>query len=550
MLWVLKSTADFINRFSKPWGYSNHVHLALIQPPSLVRRSNYLSYVAIPPLWLGYLTASAREAGHTVQVVDAIGAGLNQFWRYRGKTLRGLDFHQIVSAIPPETTVVGLTCMFSCAWPIVRDLSFAIHTARPDLTLILGGEHATALPDEVLAESPFDILIKGEGEETLLALLKALENHAPLSAVAGISYRDHQGLIHHNPRRGRIRQINDIPPPDWHDVNVEGYIALKSPHGAQMGRSMPMLLSRGCPYQCTFCTSPNMWTTTWQARDVDCVLDEMESYIHRYGVTDFHFEDLTAVIQKKWILDFSEKILARGLNITWQLPTGTRSEAFDGEIAHAMFESGCKNFAFAIESGDPAVLKRIQKRMTPERMFKAARASMAQGLRVQGLFIYGFPFETPLNWWRTWLTILKCAVLGFSEVNISAFFPMPGTVEFDRLRTAGKITLNDDFYFSLFDYLTLFRHTSFNPRLPSWGLRALVLFSFISFFSVSWLLRPWRLLRELFVVSQGRTQSKVMRILKSMLTLKQFRATRTLGDIPPPPDFSPGEAATPIRQAL
>lgn len=510
------------------------MHLALIQPPSLVDRRNYLSFVAIPPLWLGYLTATCREAGYRVTPVDGAGEGLKSIWTYKGMTVRGLDFEGILSRIPADATVAGISCMFSCSWPLVRDLSFEIKKRRPDLLLLIGGEHATALPEMVLQEGAFDIVAKGEGEETLVELLKALDEGQSLRGLAGISYKTPSGDIQHNLRRDRIRGIDSIPPPDWQDIRINDYIAMKSPHGAQRGRSMPMLVSRGCPYRCTFCTSPNMWTTRWEPRSVDLVLDEMQSYMARYGATDFHFEDLTAVIQKSWVLEFSKKVLERGMDISWQLPTGTRSEAFDREIAAAMFASGCKNFAFAIESGDPEVLAKIQKKMRPEKMFKAARASMKEGLRVQALFIFGFPFETPKNILKTYLTILKCAVMGFSEINISAFFPMPGTKEFQNLMEEGKITLSDEYFLSLFDYLSLGRHKSWSPHLSDKALRRLILFGFFSFFALSYTLRPWRLVRELAELLKGKTQSKAFRILRSVLTRKQFVPSHEVSAVQPP----------------
>src|SRR5205085_11391822 len=94
-----------------------------------------------------------------------------------------------------------------------------------------------------------------------------------------------------------------------------------------------MLATRGCPFQCTFCSSPQMWTQVWKARRPAAVADEIESYMRRYGANDFQFQDLTAIVRKDWIVAFCKELLDRKLSITWQLPVGTRSEAIDAEVA-------------------------------------------------------------------------------------------------------------------------------------------------------------------------------------------------------------------------
>src|SRR5439155_4419084 len=108
---------------------------------------------------------------------------------------------------------------------------------------------------------------------------------------------------------------------------IEKYIDNACTYGANLGRSMPILASRGCPFECTFCSSPQMWTTRWSARKPEFVLAEMKKYIQRYCVTNFDFYDLTAIVKKQWIADFCRLLIDERVNVTWQLPSGTRSEA-------------------------------------------------------------------------------------------------------------------------------------------------------------------------------------------------------------------------------
>ena len=153
--------------------------------------------------------------------------------------------------------------------------------------------------------------------------------------------------------------------------------------GVDRGRSMPMLATRGCPYQCTFCSSPLMWTTRWTARAPLEVVREMQHYIEKYHVDNFDFYDLTAIVHKSWILEFCELLLERGLKITYQLPSGTRSEAIDGEVAKLLFRSGCRNMTYAPESGSPRVLTFIKKRVKVSNMLDSMRACVREKLNIK-----------------------------------------------------------------------------------------------------------------------------------------------------------------------
>src|SRR6476620_3967712 len=124
---------------------------------------------------------------------------------------------------------------------------------------------------------------------------------------------------------------------------------------------MPMIATRGCPYQCTFCSNPEMWTTRWYAREPGKVLDEIQLYMDKYAATNFDFYDLTAIVKRSWIIQFTNEILTRKMKFTWQLPSGTRSEAIDDEVSRLLYASVCWNMSSAPESGSPEVLKRIKK---------------------------------------------------------------------------------------------------------------------------------------------------------------------------------------------
>ncbi len=521
------------------------LRVQLIHPPQRVSAANLVSSVAIPPLGLAYLTATLEQAGHRVSVIDGVGEGLGQVFTQNDKTMQGLTFDEILDRIDPEADLIGMGIMFSCAWPPLRDLVNKIKSRFPATPIVLGGEHPTALPDLVFEQSPTDYIVTGEGEETLLELCdriaqmkkRTLSDNTQASAktalpvvtdIPGTIARS-EGQIVTNPRRSRIRNIDDIPLPAWRYFDVSKYIEHRQPHGSADGRSMPMLATRGCPYQCTFCGSPGMWGTSWRPRSVDQVIDEMELYMRKYGANDFHFEDLTAVVRKDWILEFCREIIKRDLNVSWQLPSGTRSEAIDTEVASAMYGAGCRQFSYAFESGSPEMLKRIKKKIHIDSAFASARDAIKAGIRVQCIFIYGFPGETWKQMLQTYLTMLRCAVTGFREVSICALSPLPNTELFRQIHADTPIELSDEYLDSIFGYLSIWQQKSWNRRVPNTLLRMMILFSFASFFAVSFAARPGRILevvKGMFTTSSG---GKFVRVLKGLLGNARVMRQRQAG---------------------
>ena len=495
--------------------------VTLIEPSKFVKAGNHLSVVAMPPLGLAYVAAALLARDHVVHVVDAVGERIDQLTPFEsrpGVYVRGLTEQEIVDRIPPETALIGLSCMFSYQWLTVRRLIEALKSRFPDVPLVIGGEHPTGMPEEVFRTSAVDYCVLGEGEETAVALAEALEQGGDPARLSGIAFRTPAGSVQVNPRRDRITAIDDIPPPAWPLFNVEAYIAHNQPHGAARGRFMPMLATRGCPYDCTFCTSPQMWTTRWSARNPALVVDEMERYMREFDTVDFQFEDLTAIVRKDWILEFSHEIERRQLKLTFQLPSGTRSEAVDGEAARVMRRAGCHEFSFAPESGDDRVLKAIKKKVKLPRMFESARQTMAAGINVGCFFIVGFPEDTWRSILNTYRAIARCAWMGFSSVNVNAYSPQPNTESFRALRAGGAIPeLDDDYYLSLFTFQGLSPKTSYNPVFGPLTLTAIVFGGFALFYSISFLRHPFRLFEVLGDLFRPTSESKTGRAIRGML---------------------------------
>jgi len=293
----------------------------------------------------------------------------------------------------------------------------------------------------------------GEGEETFVDLLRARAAGRALSEVKGIALRL-DGRVVNTGLSARRRDIDGIPLPAWDAFPIREYIARHQTNGINLGRSMPMLGTRGCPFQCTFCSNPAMWTQRWIARDPRLLADEMALYVRTYQVTNFDFQDLTAIVKRQWIVDFCHELIRRDLKITWQMPSGTRADVFDAEVADLLYRSGCRALAFAPESGSPEILKVIKKQVDLGRMLESMRIAVKRGLKLSCFIVIGFPDDTPATLRQSIRLIRKMAWLGVYDVAVSKFVPYPGSELFTRLQRGGKIQLDDDFFVSPMDFYT------------------------------------------------------------------------------------------------
>ncbi|MBI5428076.1 MAG: B12-binding domain-containing radical SAM protein [Nitrospinae bacterium] len=511
--------------------------ICLIEPSKFVSLTNFVSTISMPPIGLAYIAAAARKANHRVSVVDGPGSAPRSYFSFQGVTVRGLANAEIIKRIPKDVEAIGFGCMFSSNWVYVRELIKDVRKAFPKVFMVLGGEHGTGFPEFSMKQAPLDAVVMGEGEETIIQLLDSVEKGLPLEQVPGIAFRDKAGAVRVNARRARIKNIDSIAWPAWDLFDIETYNRVNQPHGASQGKFMPMLATRGCPFSCTFCTSPNMWTTQWIPRDPKNVVDEMQSYQKKYGTSDFQFEDLTAIVQRKWIGDFCDEIISREMRITFQMPSGTRSESIDYEIAQKLKAAGCHEFAFAPESGDPGVLKAIRKKVRLPSMFESARAAMKANINVGCFFIIGFPEDDYGSVLKTYAAIAKCAWLGFTNVNLNAYSPQPNTESFRALVKNGVIAdLNDGYLLSLFTFQDYgAKKTSYNPRFGHLELSFLVILGTAIFYGIFFLRKPYRIVQLFVDLASDSARNKSNKMVKSMLKdaatllknkiLKPFKAT-------------------------
>jgi radical SAM superfamily enzyme YgiQ (UPF0313 family) len=416
---------------------------------------------------LAYIAGALEAAGERVEVVDAVASAPDSVRRYFKGYLIGLSFDEIAARIPTGVAFIGISVVFTHEWPAVVCLIEAIKRRNPDVPVVLGGEHISSMPEFCLRTSVADALVLGEGEETVIKLLHALRDKQPLDEIYGIGYRSGDDVVV-NPRRQRATDIDDITWPAWHLFDLDTYDEHRWMGGMYSStKSVPILATRGCPYQCTYCSAPNMWTPRWIPRDPAKVADEIQYYVEHFGARNFPFQDLTAIIRREWIVDFCNQLLDRGLKITWQMPTGTRSEAIDAEVAGLLRRTGMISMAYAPESGSEETRRLIKKKMKTDRLFQSMQAALAEGLNVAVFLVIGFPHDTEDHLRENFAFLDAIADIGITDLAVGFYMALPGTQMFDSLYDNGKIVINRRYFRHILAATSLWSTSTYNEHLSN-----------------------------------------------------------------------------------
>ena len=452
-----------------------------------------------PSLGLAFIAAALKREGHSIQIIDSLAEAPNQYIEFKGDiVLNGITEEEIVKLIHPETKIIGLSLMFSGNWLHNRILIDHLGMYFPNAIIIAGGEHLTAAPEMCIEQTKaLKICVCGEGEDTIVEVVKALENNIDFSQIKGIVYRNETNSPVRTEERRRIKDVEEVAWPAWELFPLEKY----KKHGIIYGvdrdvYSVPLMATRGCPYQCTFCSSPQMWGTRYFMRSPIDVVNEMEYFHQNFDVRNFDFYDLTAIIKKPWIVEFAQEVIKRKLEITWQIPAGTRSEVIDQEVAHYLYASGCRNITYAPESGSVSMLKRIKKKVSLPKMLQSISYSTKEKMNIKINVIIGFPDEQHKDIWQTMWFLVKASWHGVNDMAPSVFSPYPGSELFELLLKQGKIDMNSDEYFYQIIYVdTFFNNYFYNTHVNKYLLRFYLVSYLAIFYASNFVFHPSRLIK-------------------------------------------------------
>ena len=477
------------------------------------------------PIGVAYIGAYIKANGYSYTGIDACGEALDQICESGEKNilLQGLTNEQVLQRVPNDPQIIGFTSLFSHCWPIVSEMATFLRSKFPNTLFVCGGEHPSALPQQVLKtnySSVFDVVITGEGEETFLDIIKCVEKGHSWRNLNGIAYLEDDKIIA-TPRRKRVKNIDDFPIPDWDSWSIEEYINAHQVSGINLGRSMPILGSRGCPYACTFCSNEDMWEKRYIMRDAKNLVDEMEYMVKKYNVTGFTFMDSTFIINKQKIKKFCRELINRNLNINYQLPAGTRCEAFDEEMVKLLEASGLKNLALAPESGSDYIRKIVKKQIKMEALFKVVKLLKKSKITVSCFIVIGFPEDTRKTMLETMSLVRKLALLGIDDITVSKFTPYPGSPLWSTLVESGKISVNFSELKNIVSFFDSFG-MSYSDELSFKQLHRWMFMMFFNFYLISFAIRPWRLIHSFYdYFVNGIEKARYMRFFTEIFFLRK-----------------------------
>lgn len=471
--------------------------ITLIRPPIIFSATAYSTPVTLP-IGLAYIASLLRKHSYPVNIVDCVGMDIDRITTSADRRfkMQGASFEKAIEAIDLQSDIIGFSVMFSQEWPFIRSFIKAIRKAFPHAIFVVGGEHVTALPEYTLRDCPeIDFAVAGEGELSFLGLCSALRKKQDLSAVPGICYLSKDGSFNSIPKK-RIVNVDEMPWPAWDLLELKPYFQPNFTMGISHGQNLPILATRGCPYQCTFCSNANMWTTKYVMRNPNDVVDEIEYNIKHYGANGIDFFDLTAIVQKKWVMEFTEELKRRKIKVPWSLPSGTRSEALDSEVLSNLKETGMELLVYAPESGSSRVLKDVKKRVNLPKMISSIKMAKKNLLTVKLNLVMGFPNEKRIDVLKTVFMIWYLAFQGVDDADLSLFSPYPGSELFRQLSSENKISVIDDTYFEnllvMYDFTFL---KSYCKSISGLELNIYRVIAMSIFYLISYLWFPTRILR-------------------------------------------------------
>lgn len=412
------------------------MNIILINPPALFFSRSEAAYSHC--LGLRSLSSCLKaRGGHRVTFLDALLLGFSRVRRYAGGWLAGLDIPDLVARIPEDAGLIGVSVPFSRLARVGHDLVAEAKSRFPRALVVMGGVYPSAQPRLALS-SRADCVVVGEGE---LALPRLAEGGG--GPIPGV-YRAADASREAFPAAESAADLDGLPFPDDDIPRVEEYFRL-SPRGVRGRRTAAVVTSRGCPYDCEFCSVHPVCGHRWRARSPGHVLEEIARLNRAHGVRRIEVEDDNFAhdpARAAAILEGIVRLNERGAGLEWTAPNGLRVETIDGRLARLMRRSGCAGAAVGLEHGDPEMLRLMGKRQDPERALAALRLLAAAG--VPGLsffYMVGYPGETRERFASGLAFLRRVRALGAgiaASVNIAQ--PYPGTRLLERCRREGLIT--------------------------------------------------------------------------------------------------------------
>ncbi len=395
-----------------------------------LNRSNIIT----PSLGLGYLASVLRQNEHKVSILHCI----------KEKT----SFEDFENYIKNNNfDAIGIQ-MFTYDFNNIKKYAKIIKQNTNSISFV-GGYHPSGDPIGTLENlKDIDYAFVGEAEIGLPIFIKNLNklNKNNLEKIPNLVWRDKDKIIVN--KQEFVENLDSLPYPAWDLMDPREFP--EAPHGAfiKSWPTAPIIITRGCPFQCTFCAGKTVTGNKVRKRSIVNVLDEIKFLMNNYGVKEFLIEDENFTFHKDLVLEFCNKVINQKLDINWSCPSGVRLDTLDEEMLQLMEKSGCHSLSVGIEFGSQRILDLTKKKLTLEKIKEKVDLFRKTKIKVTGFFMMGYPTETKEDIEKT---IKFSKQLKIDRAQFNSFMPLPGSEIYNKLLSEGKLNNLDYNHFFVHD---------------------------------------------------------------------------------------------------
>ena len=369
-------------------------------------------------LGMGYLASSLKRRGHSVKGLD-----LNNFRVDNPEILT----REVIENYKPD--IVGIS-VASLTYNTGLDAAKSIKEYYQG-PIVFGGIHTFISKGQILQDNPYiDYALVGEAEESLPQLVESINDKGLLSKIRGLIFRNGVDVVTNEPAEF-IMELDELPFPDYKCSGIERIV------------KYPLLTSRGCPYNCSFCLAPTVTGKTWRYRSVENIIQEIKWASKVYKMDSIQIMDDNFTLKKNRVMEFCDRYLQEGLKIPWECSNGIRADKVDYELAKIMRRAGLFRVNLGVESLHPDVFGQINKGESIEDIRRAVEVLKKVGVSVTGFFIIGLPGDT---YERTMYSYNEAKKMGFDKTLFQILIPFPMTRVYNWVKDNANVF--PEYYYS------------------------------------------------------------------------------------------------------
>ncbi len=395
--------------------------ILLVYPPTTVYGEDPSKGGQIVPLGLAYIAAACEKNEYETKIFDFSASDNIEEHPENNSIYYGVKKEEIRDRIKEYAPdIVGIQCMYTAYAYDAYDIAEIVKEINSKTLVVIGGAHTSACPESVLNNSNVDIIVIGEGEETFIEIIKQYEKKQNLSDILGTAVRANSGISINSPRP-YIKDIDTIPFPARHLLPLERYINKFKNVPTNMRSSTFVISSRGCPFNCNFCSVKSVWGRTWRCHSPKYVVDEIEHVVKEHEIREIHFTDDNISTKIDRLIAICDELIKRKIDIKWATPNGIAIWTLTKDALDKMKKSGCYRLTFGIETAHEETRRYIRKQHgSLEKMNEIIKYANKLGIWTIATFILGFPHETREDVEETIRFALE------SDLDFAFFFlPMP-----------------------------------------------------------------------------------------------------------------------------